>query len=246
MAKADRPKSSFLDSESMKRITQFFAGPSPDDNKQQAHVGVRGPPTPPTPQPPPQTPPQHPNREFLGLPRSPESISVGGRQNAPQLSISLPSPGHTRTVNERGETLTPPVSGIANPAYGGGLYPSHYQPQPLSNPSSPITSPGGARNFSGASYASFGTTTNASRPSSSQNVHSNNQSPAASEVAKVPRKKRNDSGGAFFGRKKKNSNVASAWRLNSGSGENLDAYDFGSLIRGEPVRSLQISSFLAK
>jgi hypothetical protein len=135
------------------------------------------------------------------------------------------------------------VSGTLNPAFGGfGLSPSHHQLP--SNPSSPIaSSPGGSRNFSGASYTSF--VTNTSRPNSSQNFPPNIHSPITPDGARAYWKKRNSStSGGLFAKKKKDDDigVATAWRLKSGDGEHLDEYDFGPLIRGEPVR---LADFLA-
>ncbi|CUS09297.1 unnamed protein product [Tuber aestivum] len=269
VAKADRRRNSFLATDPMKRLTNFFgSSSSEEDVKQQqkqqtlvvtttaapitagtteptdlmtaaapttqihssqqtAQVGLQVPPTPPLP----------PKENFLALPETPASVGVNGRQNAPRLSISCPSPASTKTTHGIGESTTPPMSG-SNQNYGG-LSPN-LQPLPLSpHPISPITSPGGGnRNFSGASYASFASyATTSSRPGSSHMNFPIAPSPAPSEVARVAlRKKRRNGGGGLFGKRKKDDvDAPTAWRLTRASTEHLEGYDYAPLAKGEPV-----------
>ncbi|CAZ83278.1 unnamed protein product [Tuber melanosporum] len=275
VAKVDRRRSSFLATDPMKRLTNFFgSSSSEEDVKQQqkqqtlaigvttataasitggtaeptalatatattpttqihlpqqtVQVGLQVPPTPPLP----------PKENFLTLPESPATVGVNGRQNAPRLSISCPSPASTKTVNDIGESPTPPMSG-SNQNYGG-LSPN-IQPLPASpHPISPIASLGGGnRNFSGASYASYASyATTSSRPNSSHMNFPIAPSPAPSEVARgaLRRKQRSGGGGGLFGKRKKDDvDSPTAWRLTRASTENLEGYDYAPLAKGEPV-----------
>lgn len=184
----------------------------------------------------PHTPPPLPPKEnLLTLPESPASVGVNGRQSAPRLSVSLPSPAPTKNTHDTGESFTPPMS-ESNQNYGG-LSPN-LQPLPVSpHPISPIASPGGGnRNFSGASFASFATTS--SRPSSSHMNFPIAPSPAPSEVARgaALRKKQRGGGGGMFAKKKKDDvDGPTAWRLAKASTEHLEGYDCAPLAKGEPV-----------
>ncbi|RPA96868.1 hypothetical protein L873DRAFT_1922969 [Choiromyces venosus 120613-1] len=274
MAKADRRRSSFLATDPMKRLTNFFgSSSSEEDVKQQTlavattaittsttvtaataatattgnstetttettttapttqihssqqtvQVGVQVPLTPPIP----------PKENLLALPESLASVGVNGRQNAPRLSISLPSPAPTKTIHDIGESLTPPMSG-SNQNYGAlspNLQPVSVSPHPIS----PITSPGGGnRNFSGASYASYATTS--SRPSSSHMNFPVAPSPAPSEAARGSLRRKRRSGGGFFGKKKRDDvDCPTAWRLTRASTEHLEEYNYAPLAKGEPV-----------
>jgi len=199
-------------------------------SQQTAQVGLHVPLTP---------PPLPPKENLLTLPESPVSVGVNGRQNAPRLSISLPSPAPTKNTHDIGESFTPPMS-ETNQNYGG-LSPN-LQPLPLSpHPISPIASPGGGnRNFSGASYASFATTS--SRPSSSHMNFPIAPSPAPSEVARGSIRKKQRGGGGLFGKRKKDDvDGPTAWRLAKASSEHLEGYDYAPLAKGEPVRLLPLN-----
>lgn len=188
-------------------------------SQQTAQVGLRVPLTP-------------PKENLPTLPESP--VSVNGRQNAPGLSISLPSPAPIKNTHDTGGSLTPPMS-ETNQSHGG-LSPN-LQSLPLSpHPISPIAPPGGGnRNISGASYASFATTTS-SRPSSSHMNFPIAPSPAPSEVARATLRKKRRGGGGFFGKRKKDDvDSPTAWRLTKASSEHLEGYDYAPLAKGEPV-----------
>jgi len=265
VAKTARRRSSFVVTDPMKRLTHFFGSSSSEEvvkqqqkqqtlavattvtpgatittatvattapttqiysSQQTAQVGLHLPHTP---------PPLPPKENLLTLPESPASVGVNDRQNAPRLSISLPSPAPTKNTHDTGESFTPPMS-ESNQNYGG-LSPN-LQPLPLSpHPISPIAPPGGGnRNFSGASYASFATTS--SRPSSSHMNFPIAPSPAPSEVARgaALRKKQRGGSGSLFGKKKKDDvDGPTAWRLAKASTEHLEGYDCAPLAKGEPV-----------